>query len=213
MSNFIEEKENIKNKILEAASLIFSEKGFQNTTVRDICQKADTYQLSINYHFGNKENLFKEVLLKTYQDTHEIDLIEKTRGLSPEKQLEEVIRLRVNSVFSKGSEGLYFKIVAKEISNNYDKVVEIMNDPLLEYLKFIRSIFNKLSDGKLDDFGLNYCVYLLMSHISALALHEKARLVLFETSAPSQKQLEVFIQYIKKFICAGVEKMKSENRL
>lgn len=211
MSEFLEEKENIRDKILDTASEIFAEKGYQNTTVRDICQKADTYQLSINYHFGNKENLFKEVLLNTYQNTHETDLIEKTKFFPPEKQLEEVIRIRVKSVFSDGKEGLYFKIIAKEISSNYNFIVEIMNDPLLEYLKFTRGIFDKLSEHKLDEFGLNYCVYLLMSHISALTLHEKARLILFDTCKPDEEQFEMFIQYIKKFICAGVERMKADK--
>ncbi len=211
MSKYPEEKENIRNKILDAASRIFAEKGYQNTTVRDICQKADVYQLSINYHFGNKENLFKQVLLKTYQDTHEIDLIEKTKDLSPEKQLEEIIRIRVKSVFSNEKEGLYFKIVAKEISNNYNFIVEIMNDPFLEYFKFIKGIIDRLSGHKLDNFGLNYCVYILMSHISVLAFHEKGRLVLFNTCNPDERQLEEFIQYIKKFICAGIEKIKTER--
>ncbi len=211
MSEFLEEKENIRDKILDAASEIFAEKGFQNTTIRDICQKAGTYQLSINYHFGNKENLFREVLLKSYQDTHEIDLIEKVKHLPPEKQLEEVIRVRVRSVFSKGREGLYFKIISKEISNNYNFIVEIMSDRLHEYFYFTRNIFDRLSGHRLDEFGLNYCVYLLVSHISVLSLHEKGRMILFKTNDPDEKQLEEFIQYIKKFIFAGVDKMKEEK--
>ena len=198
----------MKNKIIEAASELFATKGYQHTTIRDICQKAGVYQLSINYHFGSKENLFKEVLLKTYEDTEESILMEKIKDLPPEKQLEEIIRTRLKSIFNKDKRGRIYKIVAKELSNNYEFMVEIMSTTLLEYLSFIKNIFVKLSENKLNDFELNYCVYLLMSHISALSIHEKAVLALFKTKNPDNEQLEQFIQHVKKFILAGVEKLK-----
>lgn len=201
----------MKNKIIEAAGDIFAEKGYQNSTVRDICRKAGIYQLSINYHFGSKENLFKEVLLNAYRDTEETSLVEKIKDLPPEKQLEEVIRTRVKSVFSRDKKGKFFKIIAKEISINYAFIVEIMSSTILEYLVFIKSIFARLSEDKLSDFELNYCVYLLMSHISALSVHEKGVLILFNTNNPAEEQLEMFIQHVKKFILAGVEKLKEEK--
>lgn len=201
----------MKNKIIEAASEIFAEKGYQNTTVRDICQKAGIYQLSINYHFGSKENLFREVLIKTYQDTEETTLMEKIKDLPADKQLEEVIRTRLYSVFNRCEKGKFFRIVTKEISNNYDFITEVMSETLVGYLMSIKEIFVKISDHKLSDFELNYCVYLLMSHMSVLAMHEKAVLLLFNTNKPDDEQLEMFIQHIKKFILAGVEKLKEEK--
>lgn len=204
----------MKDKIIEAAGEIFAQKGYQNTTIRDICQKAGIYQLSVNYHFGSKENLFREVLLKTYQDTEEISLMEEIKDLPPDRQLEKVIRIRVMSIFSSGKQGKYFKIIAKEISNNYDLVVEIMSETVIGYLEFLKGIFNQLSSGKLGDFELNYCVYQLMSHVSALSAHEKAVQVLFKTNTPSEEQLEAFIQHVKKFTIAGVERLaleKAEN--
>ncbi|OGI02927.1 MAG: hypothetical protein A2Y25_09955 [Candidatus Melainabacteria bacterium GWF2_37_15] len=202
----------MKNKIIEAASELFATKGYQNTTVRDICKKAGVYQLSINYHFGSKENLFKEVLLKTYEDTEETILMEKIKDFPPEKQLEEIIRTRLKSIFNRDKKGRIFKIAAKEFSNNYEFMVEIMSTTLLKYLTYIKSIFAKLSENKLNDFELNYCVYLLMSHLSALSVHEKAVLVLFNTKNPDDEQLEQFVQHVKKFILAGVEKLREEAR-
>lgn len=201
----------MKNKILEVASEIFAEKGYQNTTIRDICQKADIYQLSINYHFGSKENLFKEVLYETYMATGEIELLEKIKNYPPEQQLEEIIRTRLHSIFDKGNRGQYFKIIAKEMSNNYDLIVEIMCDRLKNYLGTVRSVFAALGNNKLNDFELNYCVYLLISHISAFCIHDCAVQVLFNTKEPSDDQLEAFTQHVKKFILAGVNKIKEEQ--
>lgn len=49
-----------KRQILEAAAVAFSRKGFRATTIADICQLAGTNLASVNYHFGDKENLYVE---------------------------------------------------------------------------------------------------------------------------------------------------------
>lgn len=51
-----------REKILAAASREFAVRGFEKTTVRDICARADVNVAAVNYHFRDKQNLFHEVL-------------------------------------------------------------------------------------------------------------------------------------------------------
>ena len=44
---------NVRDRLLEVAGPVFSEKGFEKTTVREICQKADVNLASVNYYSGN----------------------------------------------------------------------------------------------------------------------------------------------------------------
>jgi len=46
-----------KQKILEAAERLFAERGFDAVSVRDITKLAETNVASVNYHFGDRENL------------------------------------------------------------------------------------------------------------------------------------------------------------
>lgn len=66
-----------KDKIIEAASQLFSEKGFPGTSIRDIAAEAQVNLAAINYHFTNKQRLLFEVLKKGYEklraDIHQID--------------------------------------------------------------------------------------------------------------------------------------------
>ena len=50
---------NTKEKILSATIELYGRKG--DITVREICEKAEVNLASINYHFGSKDNLLKEV--------------------------------------------------------------------------------------------------------------------------------------------------------
>ena len=49
-------------RLLESAGPIFAEKGRDGATVREICERAGVNVASINYHFGDKESLYVEVV-------------------------------------------------------------------------------------------------------------------------------------------------------
>jgi AcrR family transcriptional regulator len=48
---------------MEAAGQLFAERGLNAVTVRDIAGKAGTHLSALNYHFGSKDALYREVLL------------------------------------------------------------------------------------------------------------------------------------------------------
>ncbi|MFH1083447.1 MAG: CerR family C-terminal domain-containing protein [Pseudomonadota bacterium] len=50
-----------KERILDAAEALFAEKGFHAVTVREITRAAHCNLAAVNYHFGNKQNLYLEV--------------------------------------------------------------------------------------------------------------------------------------------------------
>ncbi len=64
-----------KSRLLESAGLEFAEKGFELARVRAICDRAGANLAAINYHFGDKEHLYVEVLREAHRcgmDTGEI---------------------------------------------------------------------------------------------------------------------------------------------
>jgi AcrR family transcriptional regulator len=56
-----------RGKIMRAAALVFAEHGYDGASVRAIVAKADVNQAAINYHFGNKEGLYRAVLKMALQ--------------------------------------------------------------------------------------------------------------------------------------------------
>jgi AcrR family transcriptional regulator len=51
-----------RKNLLDAATKIFAEKGYSDSSVRAITRKAGANQAAITYHFGGKEGLYREVL-------------------------------------------------------------------------------------------------------------------------------------------------------
>ncbi|MDO2947913.1 TetR/AcrR family transcriptional regulator [Aeromonas simiae] len=55
-------KTDTKNRILDAAEVLFAERGFADTSLRLITGEADVNLASVNYHFGSKKELIQAVL-------------------------------------------------------------------------------------------------------------------------------------------------------
>lgn len=53
-----------EERLLAAAERRFAERGFAATSVRDITTEAGTSVAAINYHFGSKENLYRELFVR-----------------------------------------------------------------------------------------------------------------------------------------------------
>src|ERR1700747_695989 len=56
-----------RERIMKAAERLFAEKGYDGTSVRAIVAKARVNQAAINYHFGGKDGLYREVLRAAFR--------------------------------------------------------------------------------------------------------------------------------------------------
>ncbi|MBL3657854.1 TetR family transcriptional regulator [Fulvivirga sediminis] len=60
-----------KDKILKAADMLFVEKGFDATSIRELAQEAEVNIAMISYYFGSKESLLEEIIAKRLFYTRE----------------------------------------------------------------------------------------------------------------------------------------------
>src|SRR3954454_15407014 len=56
-----------KQRLLEAAGEEFAAKGFEAARVRSICEKADANVAAVNYHFGDKEQLYTAAVIEAHR--------------------------------------------------------------------------------------------------------------------------------------------------
>jgi AcrR family transcriptional regulator len=66
-----------RQALIDAAMTIFAEKGYEGGSVRLITQKAKANQAAITYHFGGKDGLYREVLLRALHVFDEYSLIDE----------------------------------------------------------------------------------------------------------------------------------------
>ncbi|WP_261815350.1 TetR/AcrR family transcriptional regulator [Vibrio gallicus] len=83
-----------KEKIISVAEVLFSEKGFKETSLRNITGQANVNLASVNYHFGDKKSLIRAVLGK-YLDSLMPSIAETLHNI---ERSEHVTMLQVFSI-------------------------------------------------------------------------------------------------------------------
>ncbi len=82
-----------RTHILDAAQELFAEKGYDATSVREICTLAKVNIAAVNYHFGDKERLYIETVKRAHSCSMSGSAMDDSfRRLAPKAKLEAFIR-------------------------------------------------------------------------------------------------------------------------
>ena len=102
--------------ILDGAADVFAENGFDRAAVREITRRAKVNQAAINYHFGGKEALYREVLHLAVNALSEAFLLDDQRidEVTCEEAVRLFIRQQVTPLLNHERYGRYMRIFAWE---------------------------------------------------------------------------------------------------
>lgn len=104
-------------QIMEAAEILFAEKGFNGTSVRDIAEKAQVNLAMISYYFGSKDKLFEALFMYRGEATKvKIETIIEQKDLTA---LEKV-NLLIDSYLEKilGQQCFHRVLAREQVLNN-----------------------------------------------------------------------------------------------
>jgi TetR/AcrR family transcriptional regulator, cholesterol catabolism regulator len=98
-----------REELLAIAARLFAERGFKNTTVRDIADAAGILSGSLYHHFDSKESMVDELL-----DTFQVELWKQydaisDSDLSPRAKLEAIVRASFDAIDHHHSEVAIFQ--------------------------------------------------------------------------------------------------------
>jgi AcrR family transcriptional regulator len=105
-----------RQALLDHATNVFAERGFDGASVREITRRAEANQAAIAYHFGGKGPLYLEVLrlaVSALSDASALDE-ESVERVSREEAVRLFIRQQVTPLLKHGQISRYLKIFAWE---------------------------------------------------------------------------------------------------
>ena len=94
------EDQETRQRLIDAASELFAERGFNHVSIRDICAAANANVAAVNYYFHDKWGLYKVILDMIVEDS--MKMIEEVHANPPGTPPEEKLRRYVHGFLSHG---------------------------------------------------------------------------------------------------------------
>lgn len=182
-----------KEKIIQAASDIFSAKGYHSATTQDICEQAGVNIAAVNYHFGGKDKLYFKVW-ETLNAGGEKRFAAVKKLSDPEEQLREFIRVRVEDVLSdERSRPAFPRLVHWEFGQPSPIHETIMKTFMRPKREWFMQLISKITGQPMDNtliHTLGFCIHSPLIHLMELSNRDGSH---------RPKPLEVFKQDKTRF--------------
>src|SRR3990172_6788460 len=105
------------NSLLSAAAEVFADKGYRDATIAEICERAMANIAAVNYHFGDKETLYREAWRYSFSES--IKVHPPDGGVSGDARPEERLRGQIVALLPRVADrdNKEFLIVQMEFAN------------------------------------------------------------------------------------------------
>jgi AcrR family transcriptional regulator len=134
-----------RDLILNAAGPIFARRGFHATSVREITRAAGVNLAAINYHFGDKQELYVQTLMCAHHAA--VKMVETTETGKPKEKLRDFIRRFLGHLLDPSRPDWHGQLIAREMaqpSAALDRLVEESIRPIGERIQaIVREIMDK----------------------------------------------------------------------
>ena len=193
-----------RQRILEAAGEIFAEQGFRNTTVRDICHLAGANIAAVNYHFGDKQALYLEVLRYAHHCSEE--QYPPNLGLLPDptppERLHAFVRSFLLRIFDTGRPAWHGKLVSREMIEPTGALDMIVDEDIRPRAQALHAIVRSIIGRKAKQEEVWHCA---LSVVSQCLFYHHARPVIVRLN-PRLKFNAAYIERLAEHItrfCLG----------
>ena len=139
-----------RSRLIAAAGEIFAAQGYQKSTVREICSRAGANIAAVNYHFGDKTELYLAVIRESIGAA-----IEDGRALaatsSPEDQLSALISAMLGKMSADARRpGWHFRIMAHEMVAPTAVFARVVDEVIGPQYQRLRRIIAKIIGASPD---------------------------------------------------------------
>jgi AcrR family transcriptional regulator len=203
-----------RRQLLAAAVEAFAASGFHAATVREICERAGANVAAVNYHFGDKEELYRTVLKESFTEA-----IKKypadfglTHGATSEQRLRAFIRSFLLRIFSEGPSARYGKLMAREMIEPTGALDFIIQESIRPMSQVLLSILGELLGPKADHETKRLCA---MSVVSQVLFYHHCRPVvvrMFPDMKFDEAAIDKLAGHITGFCLAGIKDLARKFR-
>ena len=198
---------NTKKIILEAATGAFAELGYSGASVREICGRVGASPNAINYHFGSKAELYKEIVEGFASEQFDLAV----RVLSTPPRSPEDFRIRLELFFSelldcyldnRDTIRIIYREFEQLVPHGADGVVGRLTQANLVMATFVRQAIE--ANIVAQDVDPDIVAGLLLDRVANQARFTDAHKTFFDVSTLDETYRKHWIQSTLRIVLQGI---------
>ncbi len=196
--------------LLAVASEVFAKKGYRDTTIAEICERAGANIAAVNYHFGDKETLYRESWRRSFLETVKAHPPDGgvSDGAPPKARLRGQVSALLRRIADENNRE--FPIVQKELANPTGLLEEVMQEEIRPLQERMRTVIRELLGAHIPDRLVQFCEISVISQcITPMVVrggrggnreHEK--------DYPGIDDIEAYSDHVMEFSLGGIRAIR-----
>lgn len=209
-----------RQRVIDAASELFAERGFHGTKVRDIAQRAKVNLASSHYHFGSKETLYLDVLHAQFGALH---AVLEARGASrPAEQIATasrsellaMLRARIAAMLELlvgPPPGLHGTLMLREMCDPSEALPVIVEQLIQPHKREMEQIVARLAP-ELDAEAVERSVFSIVGQVFFHRTHLPAMRILRGQEEMPPGFIAEIAAHVAEFSLGGIEHLVKARR-
>lgn len=207
-----------RERLIEAAGLVFAERGYRGATMREIADRAGANLAAAHYHFGSKQDLYREVA-RAHFERLERRLAERGGAIDaagiaalPRTELVALLRARVRTMLETFLEpdGIHATLMQRELADPSELpfLVRRWIDPMrLETEVLLRRLAPALADD-----AIGFAARSVMGQVIFYFTHRPALLLMMRRRAYPNGFLDEITEHVVAFTLGGLDAIAATTR-
>lgn len=195
-----------KQRIMQAAGPIFAKKGFRGATVREISDAAKVNLASINYYFGDKQQLYIDTVFLARQMRVQQVPFPKWEARTPaEEKLSSFVDLLLRRLMASQSMPWPVRLLMREIMQPTEACRQLSEEYFRPFFQALMSIIDEIAGCQLPLVQRRQIAFSIIGQCLYYRFAgDVATMLIGETEIEEQFEIESLKEHIANFSIAAI---------
>lgn len=194
-------------KLLEAAGQVFAEQGFHGAKVRDICSRAGANVAAVNYYFGDKMELYEEVLRQAVCAAHDAPMRESLNNVQPEEALRKIVLYMLTKLCDAKRPSWTIRIMAHEMAQPTPALSRVVDEIIGPNYLMLRRVIGRMLELPPDHEKTRLCAHSVIGQVIHYAHARPVIARLWPELQMTEETMNRIAEHIAEFSLAYISSM------
>lgn len=198
-------------KLLNTACVVFAQKGYRDAKVAEICKQAGVNVASVNYYFGDKNNLYKEVWQHAL-DNHEEPVFPESGALSPQDRLRIFVQTIIRNFTRKGEVEPFSRLYMMEMVNPTGLIQDAWHQTIEPRRRKLHAIIRDIVGPEAEELRIRFCELSIINQCRLFVTIKRSDLEYMLGEPLGAELIERLAVHITDFSLAGITASGKSDR-